>query len=139
MTTTVIQHPSATPIGTTSSHNATRYSIPEPAIMPLPVHLDSTTVATFDEDTSLCITSGLHTLILDAQETTSITAHGVHTLLRLAARIKAVQGKLYVANLSGQALSMITTCGIQKIIPSIQTIAAPIEASSPSVHTAHAA
>jgi anti-anti-sigma regulatory factor len=92
------------------------YAVTEPAIMPLPARLDSTTVSMIEEDLLLCIESGIDHLILDAAQTTLVTAHGVHCLLRVASRIKAVRGTIQIANLSGQAEAMVNACGLHRVI-----------------------
>jgi anti-anti-sigma factor len=93
------------------------WSVTEPEIMELPIHLDGDTGADIEEDARLCIESGARELILDCVVLDTVTAAGLRSILAIAQNLQKVGGKIALCNLEGQPKTMFEACGLDAWIP----------------------
>jgi anti-anti-sigma factor len=86
-------------------------------IVQLPVRFDAAATEEMENNILLALKIGTRSMILDASNTTYITAAGLRMFLVLAKDVKAAGGNFAVCNLQPQAKELFDACGMAMFIP----------------------
>ncbi len=90
--------------------------------------LDSMSSPELDKRLASMVESGTKKIVLDLSNLDYVSSAGLRVFLSAAKRLKQVQGKLELANLSAQVQQIFDIAGFETILPVFKTVNEAVEA-----------